>query len=67
MTIDDVRKLLRKRCNDAGGQRAFARAHGISVQHVSSVLLGKKDTPGGRLCDALGITPAGMRWVKAKD
>lgn len=58
--------MLRKRCDEAGGQRAFARAHGLIVQHVSQVVLGQRP-PSAPLCKVLGIEPAGMRWVKAKD
>ena len=66
MRIEDVRALLQKRCKEAGSMRAFADAHGLSVQHVSRVLR-EGQAPVGRICDALGIEPAGMRWVKAKD
>ena len=62
LRIDDVRKLLKRRCDEAGGQRAFAREHGLSVQHVSRVLREGK-APVGRICKALGIEPDGMRWV----
>ena len=64
LRIEDVRCLLQKRCRDAGGQRAFARAHGLSVQHISRVLAGMNKAPVGRLCDALGIEADGLRWVK---
>jgi hypothetical protein len=64
MRIEDVRELLDKRCRRAGGQRAFAREHGLSVQHISSVLRGKNKAPVGRLCDALDIEPSGMRWKR---
>lgn len=62
MRIEDVRALLDKRCREAGGQRAFAREHGLTVQHVHRVLRDGK-APVGRICDALGIEPAGMQWV----
>jgi hypothetical protein len=62
MRIEDVRALLEKRCGEAGGPTAFAREHGLTKQHVHSVLR-KGKAPVGRICDALGIEPAGMRWV----
>jgi hypothetical protein len=66
MRIEDVRALLERRCREAGGQRAFAREHGLTVQHVNRVLH-EGLAPVGRICDALGIEPAGMRWqVKRK-
>jgi len=42
MRIDDVRELLASRCEEAGGQNAFARAHKMQVQYVSQVLLGHR-------------------------
>jgi DNA-binding transcriptional regulator YdaS (Cro superfamily) len=62
MRAEDVSKLLQKQCQKAGGQRAFARAHGLLVQHISQVVRGERP-PSKGLCDALGIEPAGMRWV----
>lgn len=66
LRIEDVLAHLRKRCEQAGGQSAFAREHGVSRQYIWDVLAGKKP-PHSKLCKVLGIEPAGMRWVKAKD
>jgi hypothetical protein len=66
LRIEDVRTLLQKRCKQAGGQSAFAREHGVSRQYIWDVLAGNKP-PHTKLCKALGIEPAGMRWVNAKD
>jgi hypothetical protein len=63
MREEDVSDLLRRRCKEAGGQRAFARAHGLLVQHVSQVV-NRQRPPSKNLCKALGIRPDGMRWVK---
>jgi hypothetical protein len=62
MRIDDVRSLLERRCREAGGQRAFAREHGLTVQHVNRVLH-EGQAPVGRICDALGIEYDGGRWT----
>jgi DNA-binding transcriptional regulator YdaS (Cro superfamily) len=62
MRAEDVSKLLQKRCKEVGGQRAFAREHDLLVQHVSQVINCQRP-PSAQLCDALGIEPAGMRWV----
>lgn len=62
MRAEDVSKLLQKQCEKAGGQRAYARAHGLLVQHISQVVRCERP-PSKPLCDVLGIEPAGMRWV----
>lgn len=52
MTSDDVRKELKAMC--AGNQAYWARHHGISPQHVSDVLAGRKE-PGDKLANAMGL------------
>jgi hypothetical protein len=54
LTVDQVRELLRKGCEEAGGQSAWARKHGLAQPFVSDVLKGKRE-PGDKLCKALGI------------
>jgi hypothetical protein len=63
MRLEDVQSLLQKRCAAAGGQRAFATKHRLTVQYVSQVLLGQRP-PSARLCKVLGIRADGMRWIK---
>lgn len=63
MRIEDVQRLLLRRCTEAGGQHAFAREHGVTVGYVSQVLLGKRP-PSARICEALGIREDGVRWVR---
>jgi hypothetical protein len=46
--------LLRQACREAGGQRAFARTHGMSEQYLCDVLNARKD-PGDRILAALGL------------
>ena len=45
---DEVVRLLRAAVEDEGGQKAFARRHGLDRSYVNMVLNGK-----GRLRDAL--------------
>ena len=42
MTEQEVIDRLKAAVDVAGGQRAFARAHGISVGYVNDVLRGKR-------------------------
>ena len=50
----DVIALLKKRCEDAGSQRAFAETNGISPQYITDVLRRKRE-PGAMILDALGL------------
>ena len=54
MTTDDVRDLLKRACERAGTQGAWAKAHEVSAAYVSDVLLGRRD-PGPAICEALGL------------
>lgn len=54
MSETDVRNALRDATYSAGGQRAWARAHGFSAAYVNDVLLGRR-APAENICAALGI------------
>lgn len=54
LTIDDVRELLRKACEQAGNQNRWAKAHGISRGNLTAVLKGRKD-PGDQFLKALHL------------
>lgn len=54
MTEDDVRKLLRKACEDAGSDRQWAIAHDLSAQYVGDVRR-KKRPIGPAILKALGL------------
>ncbi len=54
MTEDDVRTLLHKATDEAGGVRAWAREHGLSAAYVSDVRLGRRSL-GPAILDALGV------------
>ncbi len=54
MTASEVRDLLRKACDRAGGIRAWARERELSAAYVSDVLLGRRE-PGPSICEAFGL------------
>jgi DNA-binding transcriptional regulator YdaS (Cro superfamily) len=53
VTSDGIRKLLLAACNEAGGQRAWAHANGVSDAYVTDVLHGRRE-PGPSICNPLG-------------
>jgi DNA-binding transcriptional regulator YdaS (Cro superfamily) len=55
LTADDVRARLRKACEEAGGQAAWARARGVSRQYIGQVLLGAR-APSEAILKALGMS-----------
>jgi hypothetical protein len=64
MNIDRAVKQLRAACEKAGGQSAWARAHGVTQQAVSLVLTGRR-APGPRILDALGLARVSRITKKA--
>lgn len=60
LDIDSVVKQLQKSINDAGGQRAWGRMHGISPSYINKVLCGHK-IPGDKITRALGLEGA-LLW-----
>jgi hypothetical protein len=42
MNLDELRALLRQRCDEAGSVRAWALKHGVSPVYVGHVLAGKR-------------------------
>ena len=53
MTLPDLYADLRRACEAAGGQQAWARAHGISPAYVCDVLNARR-APGTKILRALG-------------
>ena len=47
-------KLLKKRCNEVGGQSKFAMLSGVSRQHVTNVLAGRR-LPGKEILNTMGM------------
>ena len=62
MTADDVRQLLRKACDKAGSNRAWAQANDVSPAYVSDVLLRRRE-PGPAILDPLGLEAIEERRV----
>lgn len=54
MTTADIRDMLRRACETAGSNKAWAGKHGVSEAYVSDVLNGHR-SPGPAICTALGI------------
>lgn len=55
MTEADVRELLRKACEAAGSDRAWALEHKLSAQYVGDVKNGKRSI-GPAILKALGLS-----------
>lgn len=64
LKLADVQKMLRKKCDEAGGVSAFSDAAGLKKQYIYQVLIGARP-PSKKLCDALGIRDDGRRWIKS--
>ena len=54
LTEHQVRERLVQACKEAGGQKAWARHHGISVQYVNDVARYRRP-PGDLIVRALGL------------
>ena len=54
MTADEMREMLRRMCEEAGSQEAWAKAHGFGQSYVSQVILGLS-TPSPRLLAEMGM------------
>ena len=51
--------MLQAACKEAGSQRAWARANGVSDAYVSDCLAGRRE-PGDSIARALGYRPVTM-------
>lgn len=60
----DVCRLIRARCQQAGGQRAWAAAIGLSESYVSDVLNARRE-PGESILRALGLAKV-VRYVEMR-
>lgn len=65
MTADDVRKMLKRACEKAGSNRAWAAANDVTAAYVSDVLLGRRE-PGPSICAALGVERVVVQTVDYK-
>ena len=46
--------MLRRKCEEAGGQGKFGEKHGVSAPYLSDVLNRRRD-PGEKVLEALGL------------
>lgn len=53
ISADDMRNILRHRCEEAGGQKAWAEKNGFAVSFVQFVLSGDRRV-SDRMANALG-------------
>lgn len=61
----DVQRMLRTACAEAGGQKAFAEAHGLSPAYVSDVVTARK-VPGTAIAEALGLVRLPVRYARRR-
>lgn len=54
LSADDVREILKGRCEEAGGQTAWAIRHGMSSVLVNNVIHGRR-SPSRRILAPLGL------------
>lgn len=54
MTLDQVLTLLRRECEKAGSQHAWAKASGVTGAYVSDVLNRRRE-PGAGILAPLGL------------
>lgn len=57
--LSGVYSRLRKACDEAGGQSAYARKHGLTPQVISDTLSARRD-PSEAILRALKLKPAKM-------
>jgi DNA-binding transcriptional regulator YdaS (Cro superfamily) len=64
LTRDQALKMLKKAIREAGGQKEFARQHGISQTIISTTMTGKRGM-SPTVLDAIGLEPAESYQRKA--
>lgn len=60
LDCEDVRRRLQKQVNAAGGQKAWAKKHGVSPSYVCDVLQ-RHRLPGDKITKAMGLEKA-LLW-----
>lgn len=66
LTEQEVMARLRTAVTEAGGQRAFAEAHGFTVAYVHDVVHGRR-AMADRILAAIGIERAIVRRVEYRE
>jgi hypothetical protein len=54
-TADQVRDMLRRECQKAGGMRSWGREHGVNVAYVSDTLRRTSDVIPDVIAAAFGL------------
>jgi DNA-binding transcriptional regulator YdaS (Cro superfamily) len=54
ITKEGVRRLLARKCKEAGSQQAWAEKHGISPQYISDAIQGRREV-GAKIIAALRL------------
>ena len=63
-TADEVRAMLRRQCEEAGGQKAWATENRVSTAYVNDILQCRK-MPGGMVAEILGVHRSTVyRWIR---
>lgn len=65
MTADDVRRLIERKCREAGGQKAWADQIKVSPTFLSEVIRGDR-APSQRILEPLGLKRVTV-YRKVKD
>ena len=63
MTLDGLRKYLRRECDKVGSQKGWAAQHGLSLPYVNDVINGRRE-PGESILAALGYERAPVSYRK---
>lgn len=53
MTADEIRFLLARKCQEAGGQAEWGRHHGFDRRYVNDIIAGRRNA-GERMLKILG-------------
>ena len=64
LTSEDVRTILRRRCEYPATQKSTAKELGVSLSYINQVLRGQRE-PAGKLLDALGLRRF-MGYIKVR-
>lgn len=60
----DLREMLSRQCEEAGGQSAWARKHDVAVSQVCEALNGKREVSAG-IIRAMGYMPV-TRYLQVR-
>lgn len=61
----DIVRLISQECEQAGGQSAWARRHGVSISQLSEVINSRR-APNAKMLLALGYQPLPVEYVRVR-